>query len=218
MLIRENTIKALKSKNYSVELGSFTNVIEFQELPFVKKLNLRGDSKDKDFMARVGKIIKSVLPTEPNTCTNNGKIKIMWLGPNEWLIVEENQEEKNDLLFKLQNEIGDKKEAITDVSENKTILKIIARSSTNEFFEKNILFTLLAKFIALDLDKNLANTSSVVQTLFVKVPIIIVCNYEYGQYPEVDIFANRSHSNYIYNLLVDGINKNLVSNKLLIRE
>ena len=60
------------------------------------------------------------------------------------------------------------------------------------------------------MDKNLTNTSSVVQTLFVKVPIIIVRNYEYVQYPEVDIFANRSHSNYIYNLLVDGINKNLV--------
>ena len=218
MLNRENTIRDLKNKNYSVELGSFANVMEFQELPFVKKLNLQGDSNNKDFMVKVEKILESVLPTEPNTCTKNGKIKIMWLGPNEWLIVEDDQKEKNDLLIKLKNEIGDKKAAITDVSENRTILKIIARSSTEEFLEKNILFTLLAKFIPLDLDKNLTNSSSVVQTLFVKVPIIIVRNYEYGQYPEVDIFANRSHSNYIYNLLVDGTNKNLVPNKLLMEE
>ena len=42
------------------------------------------------------------------------------------------------------------------------------------------------------------------QTLFVKVPVLLVRNNNEKQIPEIDIFTNRSHANYIYNLIVDG--------------
>ena len=70
------------------------------------------------------------------------------------------------------------------------------------------IIVLLSKFLVLDLEKNLSTQSSCAQTLFVKVPILLVRNNNDHQTPEIDIFANRSHANYIYNLLVDGT-KNL---------
>ena len=66
------------------------------------------------------------------------------------------------------------------------------------------IIVLLSKFLVLDLEKNLSTDSSCAQTLFVKVPVLLVRN----RYGAIDIFANRSHANYIYNLIVDGT-KNL---------
>ena len=195
MLTRENTITELKDSTIQEYSG-----ITFMELAFVKKINIRGNPSDNNFMSSNEKILRAVLPIKPNTYTNNGKIKILWLGPNEWLIVDENPNENNELISKLEN-INDRKESsITDVSENRTVIRIAGKK----------LFTLLSKFLVLDLDQNLPNESSVAQTLFVKVPIILVRNYsnEIGQIPEIDIFTNRSHSNYIYKLLIDGT-KNL---------
>ena len=71
----------------------------------------------------------------------------------------------------------------------------------------NKIYKLLSKFLVLDLEKNLPDESSCAQTLFVKVPVLLVRNH-YDGIPEIDIFTNRSHANYIYNLLVDGT-KNL---------
>ena len=151
-------------------------------------------------MSLSGKILEAVLPIKPNTYTNNRKIKILWLGPNEWLIVDENPNENNELISKLENIDNREESSITDISDNRTVIRIAGKK----------LFTLLSKFLVLDLDQNLPNESSVAQTLFVKVPIILVRNYsnEIGQIPEIDIFTNRSHSNYIYKLLIDGT-KNL---------
>tara|TARA_B100001123_G_scaffold240073_1_gene268552 strand:- start:225 stop:788 length:564 start_codon:yes stop_codon:yes gene_type:complete len=185
MLERDNVINNIVEKNFD-----FT----FQELPYVKKINLRGNSNDKNFVTSNETALETSLPNKPNTYSNNGKIKILWLGPNEWLVVDEIKKESNELLIKLQNINNKNESSVTDVSENRTVLRISGDK----------LFILLSKFLVLDLDKNLINKSSVCQTLFVKVPIIITLNDK----NVTDIFVNRSHANYIYKLLVDGA-KNL---------
>ena len=85
------------------------------------------------------------------------------------------------------------------MSENRTIIRI--------FGEK--IYTLLSKFLTLDLEKSLPNQYSSAQTLFVKVPVLLVRNNnDRTVIPEIDIFTNRSHANYVYKMLVDGT-KNL---------
>ena len=190
---RDNTIQLLN--NYNIK--EFSN-IKFQELPFVKKINLRGNPENKNFMSFFSKILNAALPTDPNTYTSYGERKIIWLGPDEWLITDES-ENNNDLLKKLHNANGDQEYSTTDVSENRTIIRISGEK----------LFTLFSKFLVLDLENSFAKQSSVAQTLFIKVPILIVRIFkDYSNEPKFDIFVNRSHSNYIFNLLVDGT-KNL---------
>ena len=184
-LEQDNCIEALQ--NYKVE-NYFG--IKIQELPFIKKINLRIDPNNEN-LVRCGTIINTILPIKPNTYAKNKNIKVMWLGPNEWLITND----KNDNLYaKLKSEIGDNESSITDVSENRTIIKISG----------NQIYKLLSKFLVLDLEKNLSNESACAQTLFVKVPVLLVRNNNEKEIPEIDIFMNRSHANYIYNLIVDG--------------
>ena len=190
MLNRENSIQSLNNN----ELGNLVFFIDIKELPFVKKINLRLDPYNKDCVSSCSKILETMLPTKDNTYSTNAiNEKVIWLGPNEWLIVSDD----DDAFFKLLNEIGDLEASLTDVSENRTIIRIRGK----------YIYVLLSKFLVLDLEKNLSTNSSCAQTLFVKVPVLLVRNH-YDETPEIDIFTNRSHANYIYNLIVDGT-KNL---------
>ena len=192
MLNRENAIQSLNNNQFK-ELGDKVFYIKIKELPFVKKINLRLDPNNKDCISSYSEILSTMLPTKANTYSVNAiKEKVIWLGPDEWLIVSD-----DDTFIKLQNKIENLEVSVTDVSENRTIIRIRGR----------YVFVLLSKFLVLDLEKNLSNDLSCTQTLFVKVPVLLVRNHDDGT-PEVDIFTNRSHSNYIYNLIVDGT-KNL---------
>ena len=165
--------------------------ITIQEISSLNKFNLRINNKNNDLVKKCGKILNSILPIKPNTYNKSNSSNIIWLGPNEWLIT--NKKEK-DLFIELRNELGDLEASVTDVSENRTIIRISG----------NKIFKLLSKFLVLDLDINLSNESSCAQTLFVKVPILLVRNFKENETPEIDIYANRSHANYIYSLIVDG--------------
>ena len=186
MLKRENIIHPIQNnndKNYSD--------IKIQEISFIKKINLRLNPNNKNFMAICGKILGTILPTKPNTYNKIDKIKIVWLGPDEWLII---YNDENNILEKLQHELGNLETSATDISENRTIINVSGD-------KVNIL---LSKFLVLDLEKNLSNESSCAQTLFVKVPILLLRNNKKNQIQYIDILTNRSHANYIYKLLLDG--------------
>ena len=185
-LIRENCILPLKNNQIQDHFG-----IKFQEVSFINKINLRIDPNNNLHTSACGKILEAILPTKPNTFNENEKVKIIWLSPDEWVIV--NKKEKN-LLKDLESELGNKDASVTDISENRTIIRISG----------NKIYKLLSKFLVLDLEKNLSNESACAQTLFVKVPVLLVRNSKEKEIPELDIFINRSHSNYVYNLIVDG--------------
>ena len=185
ILERENTIKSLQ--NNKIENFFGTNI---QELAFINKINLRINTKNTDYMKICGKFLNAILPTKPNTFTKNGNLKIIWLSPDEWLITNED----DNLFSKLKNEIGDLEAGVTDVSENRTIVRLSGEK----------IYKLLSKFLVLDLEKSLTSESTCAQTLFAKVPILLLRNHDQNQVPEIDIFLNKSHANYVYNLIIDG--------------
>ena len=186
MLTRENVLKKTSIKN--------CNGFSFQELANIPKINLRGDAEDKDFINNVRKILDTIIPTEPNTSNHNDKLKIIWLSPNEWLIeiYEINDFEK--IISVLINSLNPQNTAVTDVTENRTILQLNGPN----------LYKLLAKFMIIDLDSVLYKESSVAQTIFIKVPVLIIRNHKENQEQSVCLHTNRSHTQYIIDLLIDG--------------
>ena len=175
------------------------NGIEFEELSHIPKINLRGQSDNKDFMTSSGNILDTSLPIESNISIVTLNAKVIWLGPNEWLIEINNENKFKEIFSKLQSTLNPQNTAVTDLTENRTIIKISGHN----------LYILLAKFLFIDLDKVFQKETAVAQTLFVKVPVLIVRNHKDSEKPCIDIHANRSHSQYIYKILVDG-SRNLV--------
>ena len=163
MLKRENVLKDMAVKDF--------NGFIFEELPNIPKLNLRGNQFDKNFITTAEKILDIPIPIEPNISNINSNLKIMWLSPNEWLIEINDINNFNNIFQSLQNSLNSENTAVTDVSENKTILKL---SGIN-------LYKLLSKFMIIDLEKVMKKKSSVAQTIFIKIPILITRNHNEGE-------------------------------------
>ena len=185
-LSRESVLKLKKVQNH--------NGIDIEELSNIPKINLRGEPNNKDFMKDVVIILNTLLPIEVNTSVANNDLKIIWLGPNEWLIQFNIENQFQDIFSKLQSTLNTKDTAVTDVTENRTIINVRGKN----------LYKLLAKFMVINLHEVLKKESSVAQTIFTKVPILIVRNHKDKEEPSIDIHANRSHTSYLFNLLVDG--------------
>ena len=172
------------------------NGISIEELPFMGKINLRGDSKDRDFMSNAGAVLDILIPTEPNTKIQNKDLQVIWLSPNEWLLRFLNDNHFIRIFKELNNKLNTEKTSITDISENKTIIRIEGNQTTE----------LLRKFMVLDIDNALNSNLKVAQTIFVKIPILIIRNHNNQEKQSFDIHVNRSHTTYLRDLLLDGCN------------
>lgn len=187
----------LLRKNVLEDISIEKNNILIEEIPFIGKVNLRGNPKDKEFLTNIGSILEIVIPLNPNTKIQNKNFQIVWLGPNEWLINFFNQDVFNKTLIELSNKLNTENTSVTDISENKTIVRIMG----------NAVNQLLRKFMIMDIDNILNNNSKVAQTLFVKIPILIIRNHNDEAKKSYDIHVNRSHTTYLRDLLVDGCNQ-----------
>ena len=187
-LIRKSVLENIKIEK---------NGISIEELPFLGKLNLRGNIKDKDFISNANSILEILLPLDPNTKIQNNEFQVIWLSPNEWLISFFNNDIFIEKLNKLTNKLNPEKTSITDTSENKTIIRIEGNQTTE----------LLRKFMVLDINNALNSNLRVAQTIFVKIPVLIIRNHHDQEKKSFDIHVNRSHTTYLRDLLLDGCNQ-----------
>jgi sarcosine oxidase, subunit gamma len=186
MLSRDNVLKNTIIKDF--------NGFNFEELSNIPKINLRGNIADKNFTSAVEKILDIPFPAIVNTFNQNAKLNIIWLSPNEWLIEVHKVQDFNKILSDLKNSLNPENTALTDVTDNRTILRLSGID----------LYKLLSKFMIIDLNKTLNKESSVAQTIFIKVPVLIIRNKKKDEEQSINLHANRSHAQYIIDLLVDG--------------
>ena len=187
----------LKRKSVLEDLKIEKNGISIEELPFVNKINLRGNTTDRVFMSNTGSVLDILIPTEPNTKIENKNLQVIWLSPNEWLLNFIYNENFTRIFENLSNKLNPENTSITDISESKTIIRVEGIHTTE----------LLRKFLILDIDSVLNSNLKVAQTIFVKVPILIVRNHKDQDTQSFDIHLNRSHTTYLKNLLLDGCNQ-----------
>jgi len=187
----------LKRKSVLEDLKIEKNGISIEELPFVNKINLRGNTTDRVFMSNTGSVLDILIPTEPNTKIENKNLQVIWLSPNEWLLNFIYNENFTRIFENLSNKLNPENTSITDISESKTIIRVEGIHTTE----------LLRKFLILDIDSTLNSNLKVAQTIFVKIPILIVRNHKDQEMQSFDIHLNRSHTNYLKDLLLDGCNQ-----------
>ena len=57
------------------------------EIPHLGYISLRGDGRDKTFADAASKTLGVPLPVEPCTFAASEGVKVLWLSPDEWMIV-----------------------------------------------------------------------------------------------------------------------------------
>jgi sarcosine oxidase subunit gamma len=93
-----------------------------REAKLLGHLNLRGNSNNTEFKEGVEKVLGLTLPLAPCTSAQNDDATIMWLSPDEWLIIVEGGREETIEATLRESITGHF--AVSDISGGQTILEI----------------------------------------------------------------------------------------------
>ncbi|GHD54253.1 sarcosine oxidase subunit gamma [Thalassobaculum fulvum] len=160
------------------------------ELRFQGKINLRGDAADKAFAAAVAKAIGVEPPATPGTVATAGGRAILWLGPDEWLVVTP-EGEGGDLAGTLNAALAGMRASATDVSDNYTTVRIAGPKAR----------WVLAKGWAVDLHPRAFGPGRVAQSQLALTNAII---RQTDDLPSFEILVRPSFARYLWDWLTDA--------------
>ena len=116
----------------------------------------------KDFLKVIKNIFQFDVPLNPNTSNVSDKTRIIWTGPNRWLIIEP---ETRDLTSLIKNQIKETSVAIIDLSHARSSIEIDGLMTRD----------LLLKGAAIDFHPEVFLINHCVQTTFFNSSALISC-------------------------------------------
>lgn len=159
------------------------SVLSIKEHPFLGYVNLRGASDNIKFMRAVKKVLSVDLPQHANTFVEHGDQTILWLGPNEWLILMPKTSLAN-VITQLEVSLADIFSAVNDVSGGSTILEVAGKKAQ----------ALLLKGCPLDLHHSVFSTGQCAQTVIAKTAMTL---WQADDAPIYKLIVRRSFSDYL---------------------
>jgi sarcosine oxidase subunit gamma len=155
--------------------------IEAVEVPFLAQVDVRCSPADA---ARLG------FPTEANTVAGDMARGVLWLGPDEWLVVGL-PDIAADIVSELEAALADTHRSVVDVSENRAVIELRGTDRHG----------LLASGCSLDLDPRGGWAPGVcAQTLFARAQVVL---------QELEgatrVFVRPSFADYVVDRLLAGL-------------
>ncbi|MDR7303849.1 sarcosine oxidase subunit gamma [Haloactinomyces albus] len=164
--------------------------VHITEMPFTTQVDLRVDPKSPA-AERIGTALGAMLPNQPGEVAVAGELSVLWLGPDEWLLLgpEGSQEAiRNTVSTALDGDHA----AVVDVSANRTILSVAGPKARE----------LLNKGCALDLHPRSFTVDRCAQTLLARAGVTLVCRDT--QLPSFWVIVRSSFARYLADWLVDA--------------
>ena len=176
------------------ESQSYNNFSMKEKTP-IAKINLRGNLENKEFTNKIGKILGMILPKEACSTSYKDKISSLWLGPNEWLLVSNDEITKETNSYELEQVLFDSISktnlgAVTNVTDHFTIFSL---SGSN-------IFEVLSKGCPFDFSSEDFGDNKVVQTILNHIDVTIHQRSE----NDVDLYVRRSFAGYLWDWLKDS--------------
>jgi sarcosine oxidase subunit gamma len=129
--------------------------LTLREVPFLTQVGLRIDPADAE---RLGLDV----PSTPNTVASAGDRRTLWLGPDEWLVVDA-PGTAPALVADLEAATADVFATVVDLSANRTTIELSGPAARD----------LLAQGCALDLHPRVFTPATCAQTLFARTQVIL---------------------------------------------
>jgi sarcosine oxidase subunit gamma len=172
------------------KLSADDKVLAIKEHAFLGHVNIRGASENKKFTAAAKNAIGVELPTQANTFLVAGENTVIWLGPNEWLVITPSGK-ATALVEKLEKLLADIFSAVNDVSGGNTVLEVSGDKAQ----------ALLRKGCPLDLHHSVFSTGQCAQTVIAKTSMIL---WQTDEAPIYKLVVRRSFADYLGLWLVDA--------------
>jgi sarcosine oxidase subunit gamma len=162
--------------------------IELHEHKLLGHLNLRGNADDNEFLAGVKEALGVALPIKPCSSAKNEVAQIMWLAPDEWLIIVDSGTEY-DIEQKLRSYLKGHF-AVSDISGAQTLIELSGEN----------VIDLMKKSTGYDLHLESFPVGKVVGTTFAKTGAHILRVNE----DKFQLIVRRSFSDYVWLWIQQG--------------
>lgn len=155
------------------------------------QINLRGDVKDPRFARAAGTVLGCVLPLNANTVQSASDLTVLWLGPDEWLVLTPPGAEA-DVIARLRGALADVHAAVTDVTGNRAQFRLSGPGARE----------VLLKGCSLDLHPRSFKPGQCAQTLLARAGVIL---RQVDETPTYDVLPRRSFGEYVWAWLKDAM-------------
>jgi sarcosine oxidase, subunit gamma len=145
-------------------------------------------------MERLGRALGVPIPVDPNRVgvSAAGRRAVLWLGPDEWLIVDEDGGSAPAIEAAVRGAAGDAFVVTVDVSQNRVVLDIAGPAARD----------LLEGGITVDLHRRAFATGSCAQTLLARANVLL---WQRTDEPSYRLFVRPSFAAYVEAWLADGV-------------
>ena len=182
--------------NTSIKQDEIYSDLEMKEIKPIMKLIIRG--KTKDFITTIGKNLNMILPTEANTSTVGEALTALWLSPDEWMLISNNDVSKDTNTYEVEDSLINNVSkinlgAVTDVSDQFVMINI----------KGSKVFDLLETGSPFNFNEFKSKKGSVVQTILSHIDVII----HLTEINNVNLLVRRSFSEHLHSWLNDSASR-----------
>ena len=153
-------------------------------------LVLRGDATRSGFRRAVSTALGLEPVLEPLTAARKRDVSILWLGPDEWLVVTPDRRIER-IGRALRDALDGQHAAVTDVSHSRTILALSGPDA----------HAVLAKGCPLDLHPRVFGPGRCAQSRLAKCQVLL---HQSSAAPAFEIYMHRSFAHYAWTWLEDA--------------
>lgn len=173
-------------------LDAFDLPSSLREVPFLAQIDIRLAPADQAAFDAIASVV-GPLPLEPNTFTGGSNGSVLWLGPDEWLLVGPPGGEA-DLESQLRDALDEAaaRVSIVDVSANRTTLELGGPNAR----------AALEGGCSIDLHPRAFGPGQCAQTLLARAGVII---QQLTDEPQYRIFVRPSFATYVATWLKDAL-------------
>lgn len=174
----------------TAQLTATPDGVRLAEVPYLTQLNLRVDPSGPAATS-LEDVLGTALPTRANTAVSAGELSVLWLGPDEWLVVApEGQQET--LEKALRQAIGTEFGTVVNLSAHRTTIELTGERARD----------VLAKGCSLDLHPTVFTAGSCAQVLLAQAPVLLLARD--GAAPAYWLLVRASYATYVADWLLDA--------------
>jgi sarcosine oxidase subunit gamma len=182
--------------NSSIKNEKKYSGLAVKEISPIMKLNIRG--KNRDFLTTIGKNINMILPIEANTSSTSDTYTSLWLSPDEWMIISNNSNNKDNNHYEIEELLFNKISktnlgAVTDVSDQFVMINLNGEK----------IFDLLSTGCPFDFNDFSSKVGSVAQTLLTQIDVII----HHQERNSINLLVRRSFSEHLMSWINDSASR-----------
>lgn len=169
-------------------LAALPQGVRVRELPLLTQLDLRLDPAGPA-AARVAAVLRVSVPVQPCTAVTAGEVSVLWLGPDEWLVVA--PAERAGLLEDLHAAVSGSG-VVVDVSAQRTTISVSGPRARD----------LLAHGCSADLHPRVSPAGTCLQTLLALAGVVLVVRDDSAS--DFWVLVRSSFARYLADWIVDA--------------